>query len=58
MVVLLANNSDCRLSPNLALLDANATGRTFAELKHTFLPVDFFDLWAAARWQDLNRFAM
>ena len=33
-----------RLSPNLGLLDANATGRTFAELRETFLPVDFFDL--------------
>jgi hypothetical protein len=33
-----------RLSPNLGLLDARATGRTFSELGRTFLPVDFFDL--------------
>jgi hypothetical protein len=32
------------LSPNLGLLDARATGRTFAELRSVFLPVDFLDL--------------
>jgi hypothetical protein len=31
-------------SPNLGLLDARATGRTFAELRSVFLPVGFLDL--------------
>jgi hypothetical protein len=44
LVKLMATDTTYRLSPNLGLLDANATGRTFAELRNTFLPVDFFDL--------------
>lgn len=40
----MAHDTNPRLSPNLGLLDANATGRTFSELGNNFLPVDFFDL--------------
>lgn len=40
----MAHDTSPRLSPNLGLLDANATGRTFFELGNHFLPVDFFDL--------------